>query len=391
MASDVGSMSSTMRATPQAAPRAWALLGHHPGDNGQVLALARALGWPVDAKRLSYNRRYKWSNLLLGASLLSLDRQRSSPLEPPWPDLVIASGRRSVPVARWIRRRSRGHARLVYVGGRPQAPLAFFDLVITGPQYCLPLRPNVLHNTLPLNRIDAARLAQEAARWAPRLADLPRPFVALLVGGDAPPWVLDPPTAERLGREAGALAGALGGSLLVTCGRRAKAAAVSALFGAIRCPAHLHRWRPDDGDNPYVAYLALADRFVVTGDSASMLAEACATGKPVQIVELPEGSDRRWRATRPLARWIERRQARRSARATPRPPDWLDRLCDRLVGLGLLGLPLDLRRFHRALEARALATRLGQERPTLLQSPPDDMERAVAHVRRLVPDALCLP
>lgn len=370
-------------------PRVWALLGRHVGDNGQVLALGRALGWPVEGKRLFYNRRYKWPSVLLGASLLSLDRSRSSRLEPPWPDLVVAGGRRSVPVAWWIRKRSGGRARLVYVGGRPRAPLALFDLVITGPQYRLPFRPNVLHTTLPLNRIDPDRLAREAGRWTPCFADLPRPFVGLLVGGDIRPWVLDAAAAARLGREASALALGLGGSLLVTCGPRAKAAAVDALFGAIRCPAHLHRWRPDDGDNPYVAYLALADRFVVTGDSASMLAEACATGKPVAIAELPEQPDRGRRVTRLVGRWVERRQTRLSARGTPRRRDWLDRLWDRLVGLGLVRLPLDLRRFHRALEARGLASRFGHEGHTISPSPRDDMERAVARVRRLVAHADC--
>ena len=37
-------------------PRVWALLGDKAGDNAQVLALARALGWPFEAKRLAYLR-----------------------------------------------------------------------------------------------------------------------------------------------------------------------------------------------------------------------------------------------------------------------------------------------------------------------------------------------
>ena len=36
------------------------------------------------------------------------------------------------------------------------------------------------------------------------------------------------------------------------------------------------------GDNPYFAYLALADALLVTADSVSMVSEAAATGKPVQ-------------------------------------------------------------------------------------------------------------
>ena len=43
------------------------------------------------------------------------------------------------------------------------------------------------------------------------------------------------------------------------------------------------------GENPYFAYLAVADALIVTADSVSMVSEAAATGKPVHIVDLPGG------------------------------------------------------------------------------------------------------
>jgi uncharacterized protein len=43
------------------------------------------------------------------------------------------------------------------------------------------------------------------------------------------------------------------------------------------------------GDNPYYAYLATADAFLVTPDSISMVSEAAATGKPVHVIDLPGG------------------------------------------------------------------------------------------------------
>ena len=44
------------------------------------------------------------------------------------------------------------------------------------------------------------------------------------------------------------------------------------------------------GENPYYAYLALADAVLVTADSVSMISEAAATGKPVHILELDGGN-----------------------------------------------------------------------------------------------------
>ncbi|MEN8176871.1 MAG: ELM1/GtrOC1 family putative glycosyltransferase, partial [Pseudomonadota bacterium] len=41
-------------------------------------------------------------------------------------------------------------------------------------------------------------------------------------------------------------------------------------------------------ENPYLAYLALADRLVVTGESMSMLAEAVASGAPLYLFDLAD-------------------------------------------------------------------------------------------------------
>src|SRR5690606_18174734 len=95
------------------APRAWLLLGQRAGDRAQVEAIGAALaalGWSCEPKRIVANGLFRIPNLLLGASLLSIDRRGSDALTPPWPDLVIAAGRRSVPAALWIRRQARGRA-----------------------------------------------------------------------------------------------------------------------------------------------------------------------------------------------------------------------------------------------------------------------------------------
>src|SRR5690606_33212554 len=141
--------------------------------------------------------------VVIGASLLSVDRARSSPLVPPWPDLVISIGHRSAHAARWIRRQSGGRTRLVVLG-RPRAPLGLFDLVVTTPQYGLPRRANVIHNLMPLHHVEADRLDEAAAHWSPRLAHLPKPRFALLVGGASSPYRMDAAAAGDLGRRTSA-------------------------------------------------------------------------------------------------------------------------------------------------------------------------------------------
>jgi len=293
-------------------PRVWVLLAQKAGDNEQMLALAEALraryGWPFETRRLRFHRWELAVNLGLRVSPIAVDRRRSDSLAPPWPDLVLTAGRRNEPVARWIRRASKGRTRLVHLG-RPWAHPATFDLVVSTPQYPMEESANVIVNTLPLNRVTPQRLAAARERWASRFEHLPRPHLALLLGGDSGPLVLDPARARAIAAESAALARRHGGSLLVTTSARTPPPAADAASAPLDVPAFLHRFDQAGAgsENPYWGFLADADAFIVTGESMSMLGEASATGRPVLIADLtqppPGAPSRAWWRTRAGWRW----------------------------------------------------------------------------------------
>jgi hypothetical protein len=354
-------------------PKVWILLADRAGGNGQLISLAEALGWPYERKTIAYNWRNRSPNILLGATLTTVRPSAAAQLLPPWPELVIGASRRSVPVARWIRQQSGGRAKLVHLL-HAMAPLDLFDLVITTPQYRLPARSNVLHLSAALNRIDGDRLQAAAAKWAPRLGNLPRPYVALFVGGNSATYRLDPATAERLGTSASAVAATAGGTLLVSTSPRTSPKASDAAIAAIACPRFVYRWKANDPENPYHALLALADRFIVTADSASLLVEACLMGKPVEVFSWPM----RQNPMLQTKEWLWRHFA---AGETPtgrgRGP------MERLVDWGLLKPPRDFAGLHRELHRRGLIKPLGAADIAMERQPLDDMERAVAAIRRL--------
>ncbi|MHA7817800.1 MAG: mitochondrial fission ELM1 family protein [Pseudohaliea sp.] len=283
-------MDDLLRTPPP--PRTWCLLGRKAGDNAQVTALADALGWPWEPRHVAARSWELLPHLALRVTLAGIDRAASSPLAPPWPDLVLTAGRRNEPVARWIRRQAGGTTRLVHVG-RPWAPLDSWNLVVTTPQYFLPAAPNIRHNTLPLCDLQPDALAAAGEALAPRLATLPRPWIAVLVGGDSGKYVYTAAKGRRLGALARRLAAANGGSLLVTGSPRTPPAALDALAGEVDVPHLLHRW--GEGANPYLGLLALADAFVVSGESMSMLAEAQTRGRPVYIFDPGDGGTPWWR------------------------------------------------------------------------------------------------
>ena len=356
--------------------RLWVLASRHSGDNTQLMALANALGWPFEVKRLAYRRHEELLRLFSLATLAAVDPAQSSPLAPPWPDLVLCAGRSTEAVAMWIRKHANPSVRIVFVG-TPWTSPRHFDLVITTPQYGLPRAPNILHLALPVHSVTAEAMACEAARWEPRLEHLPRPRIAVLVGGGSGPYVFRPAAATRLGREASRLGAARGGALLITTSSRTPKASTDALEAAVTVPSHMFRWTPEQAENPFLAFLGLADEIIVTADSISMLAEACATGKPVWLFDIEDGA-----------------QSMQAEESTPvsdgrMPPiHWLGKTLDATAFRFLMRLApprwsRDLRVIHRDAVAAGLAQWLGEEPRPRQSVPLDDLSRATARIRGL--------
>jgi mitochondrial fission protein ELM1 len=328
-------------------PTVWVLKDHKPGHTTQSIGLAEALGFPYETKELHFNLFNHLSNRVRGATTLGLNKARSAALHPPWPDLVISTGRRTAPVARWIGRQSQGRTRLVQLGRRGGETVEAFDLVVACAHFRLPLHPRRMEIVAPLNAVTPERLAQAAARWRGLFDGAPHPHVVLVVGGTSARHRLDPEIARRLGADACAFAASLGGSVFAITSRRTGTGAAAALRAGLGDAARLHEWKPDERDNPYLAHLALADAIIVTGESESMLAEAAAAGKPLFIYPVPE----RLRRVRWPAEWVARRaEARpRKAKGTVRPQQGLEYLCARLIEAGIVRPPRDLRQLHEGL------------------------------------------
>jgi mitochondrial fission protein ELM1 len=270
-------------------PVIWVLRDDRPGTAAQALGVAEALGLPFIEQPLVYDGLAKLPNLLRGASLIGVDAATRARLVPPWPDVVIAAGRRAAPVARWIKAQAGKRVVLAHIMNPGRRGAADFDLIALPHHDCTVPggdAPNVLRITGAPHRITPAVLQQAATAWRARIAHLPRPAIALLVGGATRQRPFPAETARDLAVRVGAMARGVGGSVLALTSRRTGAEAEAILEGALPEPRYLFSWSKG-GDNPYRGFLALADAIVVTGDSVSMCSEACATPAPVFIYAPP--------------------------------------------------------------------------------------------------------
>lgn len=271
-------------------PLIWVLTDDRAGNVAQAVGVAEALGRGFTQVPIRYNPLARLPNALTGASLIGLAPETRMTFGPPWPDVVIAAGRRTAPVARWIKKNAGKPVILAQVMNPGRRGAEDFDLIAVPRHDCaLPTgdAPNVMRITGAPHRLTSARLKSAADAWAGRITGLTRPYLALIVGGATHSKPFPTERARALGADISRFAAELGGSVLLATSRRTGAAAEAALVEALTVPHHAFFWGRG-GDNPYFGYLALADAIIVTGDSVSMCSEACGTASPVYIYA-PDG------------------------------------------------------------------------------------------------------
>jgi uncharacterized protein len=263
----------------------WAVHDGKIGMANQVLGLAEAVGYPVIEKAVAL--RSPWRHLVppLWIHPMSALKPEGARLEPPWPDLLIASGRGVTALALAVKRASRGRTLWVQVQD-PRFARRHIDLMVV-PQHDPVRGANVLLTVGAVHRVRPPLLDAGRARFAPLLAGLPRPLICVLIGGSNRVYRLTPAIAASLGQQLAALA-AEGFGIAITPSRRTGGAALTALAEPLRGVPH-YLWNGID-ENPYLGLLALADALVVTSDSVNMVSEAASTGKPVHVVGLDGGS-----------------------------------------------------------------------------------------------------
>ncbi len=271
----------------------WVLDDPRAGTSGQAIGVAERLGVPHLRVPLAWNWMAHLAALPARGSLLGLATShggaRAWPFTAPHgPALAISAGSRSQAVALWLRATFGTrivHCMMPHWGYNAR----LFDMLVVSRHDRPPDWPNVVPILGVTHRLSPLVLSQARVAWAGRLSHLPRPLVTLLVGGGLHGAEMRPAAANALGRRVALLVAAMGGSVLATTSRRTGAEATDALAAGLSPAMHLlYRWG-EPGENPYAGFLALADAVVATGDSVSMISEACGGEAPVFIIDTGEG------------------------------------------------------------------------------------------------------
>ena len=285
-------------------PSVWCVADGRAGILNQTKALAAALAEPERAAKLAHFRPDAQSREVIlqprGIQLMlrpdlwpmplsALQAEQRKMLTPPWPDVWIAAGRRSIPYSRMMRKLSGGKT-LVVQTQDPKVSLSSFDLV-TPPEHDAISGPNVFPILGAPVWFSQERIAEAKAHFG-HLLQAEGQKILVTLGGNSRTHTFTEDRAAAIEADLHRLA--RGRKFWITVSRRTPEA-VRARFRKLAHKLDAVFWENEqhDGPNPYVAFLSLCDAALVTEDSANMLADPAFFGKPIHILKL-EGSSPRF-------------------------------------------------------------------------------------------------
>ncbi len=326
-----------MNAPPQIL---WIITEGIAGTENQCIGIAESLKtrfWPsldIVIKRVNLKLPYSlWSPFWACGEGPSMLTANSSSISAPFPDIVIAGGRKAIGIARYIRKASMGHT-FVCIVQHPRVRFDDFDLVAVPkhdlkenyhpgrakgairdllqienlmkiPDKASGLSGMTIQTNGAPNRITPAWLDTARNTWRDVIGALPTPRTAVLIGGNSKHHRLSLATMNRLIAHLHDIQTKRGGSLMITVSRRTpqdlREKLEQAFADRVPSPSQGEREQTalpatliytGTGDNPYAGFLAYADYIIVTTDSTSMISDAASTGKPIEFFPLPGGSRR---------------------------------------------------------------------------------------------------
>jgi len=266
----------------------WLLLDDRKGSVNQAQGIAQAIGDSLNVieKQLVYNHFASLPNWFRGKTLLGINKQKSDNITENFPDAVLSTSRRTVPVARYIRKHSENRTKIIQLmypsGG---VGINEMDLIIVPDHDGIKKQqiPNAMVIQGAPTKICPETMQQARLQWEPIFNSLPRPFTTVIIGGSikGKAWPLN--NAQDLAHRIKELHNKIGGSILITTSRRTGENAQNLIMERLKdIPSYTYIWG-EKKENPLMGFYACADRIIVTADSVSMCSEACGTGKPVLL------------------------------------------------------------------------------------------------------------
>jgi len=205
----------------------------------------------------------------------------------PWPDLVIAAGRKTIPYLKYIRKASKKECKTIYLQD-PRINSKEFDIV-WAPEHDSIEGNNVIKTITSPNRVTNEILNYHHDAWLDKLSKLRGPFIGFLIGGKSKAYNFNDDECDKIIQALNFVI-SNGYIPLITLSRRSPKKLSNKIKNLLINEKNL--FYDGQGDNPYFAILKASEIIITTPDSANMISEAINVPKPVYYIDIKSNSKR---------------------------------------------------------------------------------------------------
>ena len=258
----------------------WVLSSGLIGCENQCLGVIERLGLETEIKKI---RPSMAVSVFAPYGIPFLNPQ----VREPWPDLVIAAGRKTIPYLKYIRRASKKECKTIYLQD-PRIDSKEFDIV-WAPEHDSIEGNNVIKTITSPNRVTNELLNYHHDEWLDKLSKLKGPFIGFLIGGKSKAYNFNDAECEKIIQALNFVI-SNGYTPLITLSRRSPKKLSNRIKNLLINEKNL--FYDGQGDNPYFAILKASEIIITTPDSANMISEAINVPKPVYYIDIKSKSKR---------------------------------------------------------------------------------------------------
>ena len=261
----------------------WCLTDERVGSSKQAIILANKLcNNSAIIKNIVYNKFIVLPNLLkfktTGIDFKKSDNLTVNNIEQ-LPNIIVFAGRRLAGVALYLKKQFykqfKKNVKLIAILN-PNYNFKLFDFVIL-PKHDR-IKADKYKNVITINgsicELNKNKIKADGEKFKQQIINqYKHPCHCLIIGGDTKNKKMNVNNFKIFVKNLDEKIKKDNGFLLISTSRRTNQECITMLKNTISCEHYLYQWQKNDKNNPYFAFLDLADKFIITADSISMLAE----------------------------------------------------------------------------------------------------------------------
>ena len=263
----------------------WAIYDSREGNRDQLTGVLNELNTEFKIIDVSYNKYSRLPNFILQmlSGSLHINQELLSILKEPYPDLIISCGRRTAPISLKIYKCLSKKPFLVHLMiPRFTFFQNHFDLIFTPKHDKIFKKKNIFQTLGTPNNMN---LLLKEGPFSSVKED--SRFITLLLGGDHSNFKL---SVDNVRNILNIINYKIGSKkfLLISTSRRTNYKVIEYLDNkakseCVSIKSIYHPNRKNNNKNPIKDFLLQSSEIIVTGDSMSMISQACSIKKPVRL------------------------------------------------------------------------------------------------------------